>query len=141
MADTHRLRASDADREAAVERLRAHHTDGRLAPEEFRVRMEAAYDATYVDELAPLFVDLPPAAPAASGGGHQEQRSWRLRAPLLIALVVGLITTIGAVTNGHPPFGLLWVALAVFWWRGHWFGVSRRPLSRRGPASGSRPTR
>jgi len=53
------LRASDADREHAVERLRRHHADGRLDLEEFEQRMGQAYSAKTVAELDLLMRDLP----------------------------------------------------------------------------------
>lgn len=57
------LRASDADREAVVDQLRAAVADGRLDMEEFDERMGRAYAAKTFGELAPLTADLvgPPA--------------------------------------------------------------------------------
>ncbi|MYW03707.1 DUF1707 domain-containing protein, partial [Streptomyces sp. SID3343] len=54
------MRASDADREAAVALLRDHHTVGRLTPAEFNERMGAALEAVTLGELARLISDLPP---------------------------------------------------------------------------------
>jgi DUF1707 SHOCT-like domain len=45
MSDVPSLRASDAEREQTVERLRDASAEGRLALEEFVERMTAAYDA------------------------------------------------------------------------------------------------
>jgi len=53
------LRASDADRERTVERLRNASAEGRLTLEEFVERMTAAYDARGGDELEKLVHDLP----------------------------------------------------------------------------------
>ena len=53
------LRASDADREAAVGRLERALAEGRLTVEEFRHRAEVAYAAVMTAELEPLVVDLP----------------------------------------------------------------------------------
>jgi hypothetical protein len=53
------LRASDADREAAVEALRAHAVAGRLDADELEERSEKAYAAKMLSELAALQVDLP----------------------------------------------------------------------------------
>src|SRR3989440_5437507 len=67
MSETPDLRASDADRERAVERLREHAVEGRLTLEEFTERMSAAYVARTNDELEELARDLPVAhAPVAS---------------------------------------------------------------------------
>jgi hypothetical protein len=53
------LRASDADRQAAVERLEKALAEGRITAEEFRQRTEAAYAATTTAALRPLLADLP----------------------------------------------------------------------------------
>jgi hypothetical protein len=53
------LRASDADREAAVDSLRRHAAAGRLDVEELDERVEKAYSAKMLSELAELQVDLP----------------------------------------------------------------------------------
>jgi hypothetical protein len=59
------LRASDADREAAGERLRAAALEGRLDPFELDERLGAAYAARWCSELTALTADVtpPPAAP------------------------------------------------------------------------------
>lgn len=70
------LRASDADRDRVVERLRDAVAEGRLDMEEFEERLDAAYKSRTYAELEPLTRDLPAAsagaaAPfaAASGAG------------------------------------------------------------------------
>jgi hypothetical protein len=79
MADAPDLRASDAERERAVTRLRRHAAEGRLTMEELDERSERAYAARTVSELAALVADLPgglervpasrPATPAFDVGG------------------------------------------------------------------------
>ncbi|WP_329385043.1 DUF1707 SHOCT-like domain-containing protein [Streptomyces sp. NBC_01351] len=59
------LRASDADRDRVVERLRDAVAEGRLDMEEFEERLEAAYKSRTYAELEPLTRDLP----AVSGDG------------------------------------------------------------------------
>ncbi len=54
------MRASDVDREAAVELLRTHHDQGRLTLDEYTERIGAAYSAVTLGELAQLLKDLPP---------------------------------------------------------------------------------
>lgn len=67
------LRASDADRDRVVERLRDAVAEGRLDMEEFEERLEAAYKSRTYAELEPLTRDLPPAGhtppavPSSSG--------------------------------------------------------------------------
>src|SRR4051812_50002415 len=57
-------RASDAEREAAADRLRVAAGDGRLDPDELEQRLEQAYAARTVGELTELTRDLPaPRAP------------------------------------------------------------------------------
>jgi len=53
------LRASDADREAAVDALRSHAMAGRLTVDELDERVERAYAAKMLSELAALQADLP----------------------------------------------------------------------------------
>ncbi|WP_405980524.1 DUF1707 domain-containing protein [Streptomyces sp. NBC_00158] len=53
------LRASDADRERVVDRLRDAVAEGRLDMEEFEERLEAAYKSRTYAELEPLTRDLP----------------------------------------------------------------------------------
>ena len=55
------VRASDGEREAAVERLRAASAEGRLTLEELTIRTEAAYTARTRGELAKVTADLPEA--------------------------------------------------------------------------------
>ncbi len=64
MDDQHRMRASDADRQQVVERLRASLADGRLKMDEYVERMGLAYEAVTYGDLAALQTDLP-AVPAA----------------------------------------------------------------------------
>jgi hypothetical protein len=59
------LRVSDAEREVAVDRLRAAAAEGRLDADELDERVSAAFSARTHGELTALLADLPPAAPAA----------------------------------------------------------------------------
>ncbi|GAA3180101.1 DUF1707 SHOCT-like domain-containing protein [Nonomuraea roseoviolacea] len=66
MTDPGGVRASDAEREAVVERLRVASVEGRLSLAELTDRTEAAYSAATHAELALLTEDLPDAGPAAA---------------------------------------------------------------------------
>ncbi|MEV7803454.1 DUF1707 domain-containing protein [Microbispora sp. NPDC088329] len=75
------MRASDAEREAVVERLRVASAEGRLTLAELTERTEAAYLAQTHGELAQITADLPgsspapasaPVAPAAPRGGMRK---------------------------------------------------------------------
>jgi hypothetical protein len=68
-------RASDADREAAAERIRIASVEGRIDSEELEQRLAAAYGARTVAELDQLVRDVlpppPPAPPPAPYPGYQ----------------------------------------------------------------------
>jgi hypothetical protein len=65
MDDRQDMRASDADRQEVVERLRGALEEGRLKMSEYLERMELAYEAVTYGDLAPLCRDLPEARPVA----------------------------------------------------------------------------
>jgi Domain of unknown function (DUF1707) len=65
MDDRQDMRASDADRQEVVERLRGALEEGRLKMNEYLERMGLAYDAVTYGDLAPLCRDLPEARPVA----------------------------------------------------------------------------
>jgi uncharacterized protein DUF1707/cell wall-active antibiotic response 4TMS protein YvqF len=98
-------RASDAEREATVVRLREAAGEGRLTVEELATRIDAAYAATTLAELEPLTADLPAVAPASSvtvepgaqgtslilgilGGGDRRGR-WRVAERVKVINVLG----------------------------------------------------
>jgi hypothetical protein len=107
-------RASDAEREAVVARLRDAAGEGRLTVEELAERIDAAYAARTRAELEPLTADLPapaertayapaaapaagPAAPARSAsplvlgilGGGDHRGRWRVPARMTVVNVMG----------------------------------------------------
>ncbi len=63
------MRASDADRERAVDVLKAGFAEGRLNREEYEQRVEGVYRSSTYGQLAGLVRDLPqgPVPPAAPG--------------------------------------------------------------------------
>jgi hypothetical protein len=70
------VRASDADRQAVMARLETALTEGRITPEEFRQRADAAQAAVTTTELRPLLADLPPVgAPDAEIVGRRGPES------------------------------------------------------------------
>jgi hypothetical protein len=100
------VRASDAEREAVVERLRVATVEGRLTLSELTARTEAAYTATTRGELVSITADLPavsgpPAAPTlpagqadrewvvAVMGDSKRQGRWRVERPLAAVAVMG----------------------------------------------------
>jgi hypothetical protein len=83
------MRASDAEREAAVTRLNQAVGEGRLTMDEFSERLELAYAARTRGDLDPLLRDLPadaggavPAtvsgAPVVSGGSQGKDIHWNI---------------------------------------------------------------
>jgi Domain of unknown function (DUF1707)/Cell wall-active antibiotics response 4TMS YvqF len=66
------IRASDAERDATVERLSAATGDGRLTLEEFSQRMDRATSARTRAELNLLVADLPADASAAGNAGAER---------------------------------------------------------------------
>ena len=100
------VRASDAEREAVVERLRVATVEGRLTLGELTERTEAAYPATTRSELVPITADLPavsdspatPARPTGRGdrewvvavmGDSKRQGRWRVERSLAALAIMG----------------------------------------------------
>jgi hypothetical protein len=92
------LRASDADREAVAQRLRAAHGDGQLDTAELDERLSAAYAAKTLGELAPLTEDLGPIAPASPPAPRNPWvRQWREWAGTAVILnAIWLISSIAS---------------------------------------------
>ena len=68
MTQRRELRVSDTDRQAAADRLRAAHDEGRLDLREYDERLVQAYASVTYADLERLFADLPETRiPAAAG--------------------------------------------------------------------------
>jgi hypothetical protein len=65
MTNQPELRVSDRDRQAAADRLRAAHDEGRLDLDEYDNRLARAYSSVTYGDLDRLFVDLPGAVAQA----------------------------------------------------------------------------
>lgn len=78
MDDRLRLRASDLDRQEAVDRLRGALEDGRLPMDECVERMGLAYQAVTYGDLDSLCADLPAAGPVIAEPKAVPQ-AWRRR--------------------------------------------------------------
>lgn len=96
--DAPAIRASDAEREQAVESLRAHAVDGRLTLGEFAQRVDRAYAAKTRDELDQLTRDLPTSERPASPG--------RRRFPRWLVSVLGGVERRGRVRLAAETIGL-----------------------------------
>jgi hypothetical protein len=76
------MRAGDADRQAAVDRLTEHLTAGRLDLTEFDERVAKAYAVTYLDQLPELFSDLPELkGPETKSPGPRGRRGFATATP------------------------------------------------------------
>jgi hypothetical protein len=117
-----RMRAGDADRAKAVERLGRHFGEGRLTVEEFDERVGQAHAAVYLDQLPPLFTDLPP-EPAPVAPRRPRSQTWAPSAAFIVlaALVVSM-STVMAVHGVVPifPLLLLFVFLRSRRWSRRW---------------------
>jgi uncharacterized protein DUF1707 len=94
-------RASDAEREQAVVRLRDASADGRLTLEELAERTALAYRARTHAELEPLTADLP-AAGASIAPAAAPRRRW----------LIGLFAPV--TRSGRRAFGERNVVLSIF---------------------------
>jgi hypothetical protein len=129
MAQRENLRASDSDRQDAVERLRVAHDEGRLKLLEYDSRVAAAYEAVTYADLAALFADLPagsvamPAPPGAPAiPAARSRRGFFAHTPgwvkivwaswgtvLLINMLVFVLIDFGA--QGKEYFWPIWLAI------------------------------
>ena len=104
-------RASDAEREAVAERIRAAAGDGRLDHDELEERLEAAYSARTVGELATLTNDLPE-RDSGSAGREPAWQSEEVRAKLATFIVANTICiAVWALTGADGDFWPKWVLL------------------------------
>ena len=128
--DRRALRASDADRERAVELLRGHAEVGRLTVEELDERCAAALGARTFGELDVLTADLPPISAPPGGapppslpavkqprvpGKHYFAETWRAPAGPeramrdLLTYVAPPLQRSGYELREHTPHRLLFV--------------------------------
>lgn len=116
------LRASDAERDDALQALAAHYADGRLERAEFDERAEVALVARTRDQLRELFADLPGPVPvpsptpepvAAASRTPEPAAAARMRQrpaagfPPIVFSPILFVVAIVAVMYGAPPFPLI----------------------------------
>lgn len=113
MATDHRIRASDQDRESAMELLSEAYAVGRLSREELGERAAAAYSAKMCGELHALTTDLP-VPPARTGlpsdivAVRRVPRRARGRLSDIAIWILLLVLTAGLVGPVSPI--AVWVA-------------------------------
>ena len=93
------LRASDADREAAVERLRVAALDGRLDSDELEQRLAEAYSARWCSELSRLTADV--TAPIVFVRPETGVNGLAIASLVAGILWFGWIGSLAAVVMGH----------------------------------------
>ena len=107
------LRASDADRDAVIDRLREAAGEGRLEPDELEQRIDGALRARTYGDLAGLVADLP-----GDGRVLLRRPGWRtspvaqsavLGAGLLVAALVALVVVLVLAAAAW------WIALVIVW--------------------------
>ncbi len=127
-------RASDADREHAVDMLSAAFAEGRLTRDEHSARVQRAYGSLTHAELAALSADLPAGPPGTPSPPAAVPRADPMAVasfacgliPLLPATIAAVILGIGAhrrirrtggrgaaLATAGLALGLLWLALTV----------------------------
>jgi Domain of unknown function (DUF1707) len=94
-------RASDAERDRAVEALRRHHADGRLNTDELEERTERAYAATTLGGLDQLFADLPRLRSPEGGRRSLRLGLWP---PAFAVPLIALLFAVAVVTSAHVLF-------------------------------------
>jgi hypothetical protein len=101
------LRASDADREATVERLRVAAVEGRLDADELEERLTAAYAARWCSELERLTRDVTPPPPRPVRPTRMAIAPYRRPNALAVASLVAAflwhppVTAFAAIILGH----------------------------------------
>jgi hypothetical protein len=93
------LRASDADREAAVERLRAAALDGRLDSDELEDRLAEAYAARWCSELSQLTADV--TAPVVFVRAQPRVNALAVASLVAGFLWFGWVGSLAAIVMGH----------------------------------------
>ena len=125
MARDAALRASDADRDAVAERLRAAAVEGRLDADELEQRVHVALRARTYGQLQQLLDDLP------AGPGSWRERSRVTARPTMTAFVLALrllaflvvATVVIALMVLAAAWWVLWVVV--------WFAMCGRHRHRR----------
>ena len=97
------LRASDADRESAAERLRTAALEGRLDDDELEERLSQAYSARWRSELSRLTADITPPIVFV----RPARRVNPLAIASLVAAIVwfGWLGSLAAIVMGHIALG------------------------------------
>ena len=112
MASRAAIRASDADRERAAERLRQAAAEGRLLTEELEQRLEASFSARTYGQLNALVADLPGRSLAAPAESRRlpslgSALALALAIPVTLAIVAAVVFAVTGVLTRVDPFKAL----------------------------------
>jgi len=113
-------RTTRADREAAAEILNRHYAAGTLDDDEYNERLDAAMEAKWPHELAPLLTDLPRLQenevtrpdPRKVPDSAQADNRHALQNVLALATSIVVVTVAAIVFSGHrngggPAYGIM----------------------------------
>jgi hypothetical protein len=119
------IRASDEEREKAIDKLRSHAAAGRLEVEELEERIDAAFAARTREDLTALFTDLPRVRPSQGVTTHR-----RFGPEWYPYFAVNLMLVVIWATTGMGYFWPMWPILG--WGLPMYFGTKAcRPRRRR----------
>ena len=128
------VRIGDAERDQAVSLLSDHFVAGRLTQTEFEERSEQATRARYVDDLTPLFDDLPSSTEPQVAQGPWSPQPVRSRRrsvvppPVLMLvpfLMIGLVITAITLTAPWLLWGMFWIVMLSGVHRRRWYQQNR----------------
>lgn len=112
------LRASDADRDAVIDRLREAAGEGRLESDELEQRVDGALRARTYGELEEFLADLPAdgRVPWRRAGSRTNSvaRSALLGSGLLVAVTLALVL-VALVVVLVLAAAAWWIAIVLFW--------------------------
>jgi hypothetical protein len=103
MTSDRAIRASDEDRERTAAALGGHYAAGRLTLEEFQERLDQAYAAKTLGELADVMTDLPGTELSQLSGQHATNPLPERRAP----------GTVQARDGRRTAFWRFWLAVTI----------------------------
>lgn len=104
------VRASDADRESAADRLREHTAAGRLTPEELSDRLDTVYAARTTGEIESQLADLPAPLPAAPS--LRTVAAKRVRVAAAVSLTPFLVCNVIWLASGmHGSYWPVWLLI------------------------------
>ena len=106
-----RLRASDADREEAIDTLKAAFVQGRLAKDEFDVRVGRAFASRTYAELAAITADLPVGPVGARLPREHARPSAQKVAISCVCTIIGAELFLLLVVFAFPFYGTLDLAV------------------------------